>query len=268
MSFQTLSNQFNSILSQYQNMYQEYISTLDSSNNTLMAIPNSTFTGQSILNNLQNSSIQACQSSCSSNTSCSGATFNESNNMCTLSSGSGNVVNANNSTAFVQQGLYYSYQLQQLNLQLTSINQKMQTLAASSESQYYKNKQNSESQEQILQKNYQVLNQEREEINKMVANYETLNQAYEEGSINVTSNYYSYIVLLLITLLLIFLLVKFSFNGEQRGGGSNLKREAGFLLGIMVVFLGLSKTFNSYNGYIFISILVIAYIIAKIKLYQ
>jgi hypothetical protein len=52
------------------------------------------------------------------------------------------------------------------------------------------------------------------------------------------------------------------------GGGSNFKNESVFLFGIMIVFLGLSKIFNNYNSYIFISILAIAYIIAKIKLYQ
>ena len=269
MSFQTLNQQFNSILSQYQSMYQEYISTLDSSsNNTLMAIPNSTFSGQSVINTTQNSSLSACQTSCSSNTSCSGASFNQSNNTCTLSSGTGNVVNAQNYTAFVQQGLYYSYQLQQLNAQLTSINQQMETLAASSESQYEQNQQSAQQQAQVLQQNYQVLNQDREQINQMIVNYETLNQAYTDGSLNVTSNYYSYIVLLLITILLVFLLVKFSLTGQQSGGGSNFKNEAIFLFGIMIVFLGLSKIFNNYNSYIFVSILAIAYIIAKIKLYQ
>jgi hypothetical protein len=268
MSFQTLNEQFNSILSQYQNMYQEYISTLDSSDNTLMAIPNSTFSGRSIINTSQNSSVDVCQSSCSSNTSCSGASFNESNNTCTLSSGSGNVVSAQNSTAFVQQGLYYSYQLQQLNTQLSSINQQMLTLASSSQSQYEQNQQNNQQKAQVLQQNYNVLNQDMEQINQMVLSYETLNEAYNDGSLNLTSNYYSYIVLLLITILLVFLLVKFSITGQQSGGGSNFKNEAVFLFGIIVVFLGLSKIFNNYNSYIFVSILAIAYIIAKMKLNQ
>ena len=268
MSFQTVNEQFNSILSQYQSVYQEYISTLDSSNNTLMAIPNSTYTGQSIISTTQNSSLGDCQTSCSANTSCSGASFNQTNNTCTLSSGSGNVVSAQNYTAFVQQGLYYSYQLQQLNAQLTSINQQMEAIASSSESQYQENQQSSQQQAQVLLQNYQVLNQEREQINQMITNYETLNEAYNDGTLNVTSNYYSYIVLLFITILLVFLLVRFSITGQQTGGGSNFKNEAFFLFGIMIVFLGLSKIFNNYNSYIFISILAIAYIIAKIKLYQ
>ena len=243
------------------------MNSLDSANNTLFTIPNTTFNGENVLNNIQNSSIESCQSSCSSNTSCSGASFNNSTNECVLSSGSGNIISAQNYTAIVQQGLYYSYKLQQLNSQLTSINQQMEELASSSENQYQQNQLTSQEQGQILQQNYQVLNKDRENIHKMVSNFESINQAYTEGSLNVTSNYYSYIVLLLITLLLIFLLVKFSVTGQQGGGGAgSFKKESLFLLGIMVVFLGLSKIFNNFNIYIFVSILAIAYIIAKIKL--
>ena len=269
MSFQTLSDQFNNILNQYQSVYQDYISALDSSsNNALIAIPNTTFNGQSIINTMQGSSLSACQTACSANSSCSGAAFNSSNSTCSLSSGTGNIVNAQNSTAIVQEGLYYSYQLQQLNTQLTSLNQQMQAIASSNEAKYETTQQTSQQKEQILQQNYQVLNQEREQINKMILSFETVNQAYDEGTINVNSNYYSYIALLFITLLLVFLLVKFSLTGQQRGGGSNFKNEVFFLFSIMVVFLGLSKIFNNYNVYIFVSILLIAYTIAKIKLNQ
>lgn len=266
MSFQTLSSQFNSILSQYQNTYDEYISTLNSYESTLMAIPSSGFTGQSIINTTQNSSVDACKSSCLSNTSCSGASFNAYNNTCTLNSGNGIIVNATNSTAIVNSSLYYSYKLQQLNAKLTSINKQMQTFATSSQTQYQKNQLNNLQKEADLQQNYQVLNQEKDQINTMILSHETLNQYYTDGLLNVTSNYYSYIVLLLVTLLLVFLLIKFSLSGQQNGGGSNFKNESFFLFGIMVSFLGLSTIFNNYSIYIFVSILAIAYIIAKIKL--
>jgi len=269
MSFQILSDQFNNILNQYQSVYQDYIIALDnSSNNTLTSVPNTTYNGQTIINTLQDSSLSACQTACSANSSCSGASFNTYNSTCSLSSGNGSIVNAQNSSAIVQQGLYYSYQLQQLNAQLSSLNQQMQAIASSSEAKYENNQQTSQQKEQILQQNYQILNQERQQINNMINSFETLNQAYDEGTINVNSNYYSYIALLFITILLIFLLVKFSLTNQQGGGGSNFKNEVFFLFGIMVVFLGLSKVFNNYNVYIFVSILLIAYIIAKMKLNQ
>ena len=62
-----------------------------------------------------------------------------SNNNCTLSSGTGNIVNATNSTAIVQKGLYYSYQLQNLNQQLMDINQQINTAVNQSNTEYQNN---------------------------------------------------------------------------------------------------------------------------------
>lgn len=273
MSLQTLSNQFNSILTQYQNLYQEYISTLntntDTSSNIFVTVDNTSYSGGSIISTTTNTSLDACQTSCTSNTSCTGATFNAATNTCNISSGNGTIVNAANSTAIVQQSLSYSYQLQQLNAQLLAINQQMQSSAENSATQYQTTHAENTQQAQILQQNYQLLNEEKVQIDNMVREYETLSQAYNNGNINVTSNYYSYIVLLLISILLIFLLIKFSLTGQQRGGGINsFKNEAMFLFGIMIVFLGLSKIYKNYDSYIFVAILAISYVIAKIKLNQ
>jgi len=57
----------------------------------------------------------------------------------------------------------------------------------------------------------------------MIIEYETLNSALENGNINVTSNYYSYIALLIIAILLIFLFFNFYFTGSQSGGGNNIE---------------------------------------------
>jgi hypothetical protein len=266
MNFETLSNQFNSILTQYQNTYQDYINSLDTSNNSLMTISNASLNGTQI-SVTPSSTVEACQSSCSANTSCSGATFNSTNNNCTLNSGNGSVTSTTNNTAIVQQNLYYSYQLQQLNNQLMSINQEMMENAKNNTALYNTNKQQTQQMSNIIQQNYNVLAGERAEINRMIDEYATINAAYDNGTITVNSNYTNYIVLLLITILLVFLLIKFSVTGDQRGGSkNNFKLEAGFLLSIMIVFLGLSKVYNNYNIYIFVSILLIAYIISKLKL--
>ena len=75
----------------------------------------------------------------------------------------------------------------------------------------------------ILQKNYNTLEQERGQIMDLITQYETLNSAHESGVINVTSNYYKYILYIIIAIFLIILLIKFSLSGEQRGGGNSNK---------------------------------------------
>jgi len=223
---QTLSNQFNTLLTEYQNTYTEFMNVINSNDTSFTTVENSVFSGASVINTNTVSNINDCTTACSSNTSCSGATFTpnsstNSNSNCTLSSGSGNIVNLKNSTAIVKKGLYYSYQLQNLNQQLMDINQEINNTINKSNTKHQNNLDQINQRGESLQKNYVVLTDEREHINLMIREFETLNQAQQNSDINVTMNYYNYIVLLFVAILLILLLLRFSVSSEQTGGGRN-----------------------------------------------
>jgi len=232
---ENLSNQFNNLLTQYQDTYQDFVNTISSSNNnTLTSVDNSAFVSGNNINTIQNSSVSNCMSSCSSTQSCSGATFDNNQNTCTLSSGNGNIINSQNQTAIVKQALYYSNQLQQINNELTNVNNSMMNLANSSSNSFQQTQQTSQEKAQILQQNYNTLEQERREIEVMIREYETLNSAYENGNINLTSNYYRYIMYVLIVIFLIFLLLRFGLTSEQRGGGNNkFSQFSPFIFGLL-----------------------------------
>jgi NADH:ubiquinone oxidoreductase subunit 3 (subunit A) len=268
MTTQKLSEQFNDILTQYQGLYQEYISVVNSPDNTYMVVPNTLFVGQNKIQSISNMTVEKCISACTTNASVSGASFDTNTGNCILSSGNGNLVNDTTSASIVPKSVFYSYQLQQLNSQLLSINKQMMSNAQTNQSNYQLSRLQNVEQDQLLHRNYQTLTQQRREISRMLKSYENADAAYEDGNINVTANYYTYIVLLFVTILLAFLLVKFSVTGKQSGGGSNFKTEALFLLGIMVVFLALSKILNNLHSFNFIAILLFAYLVAKIKLNQ
>ena len=210
-----LSNEFNTLLTQYKDTYQDYINVINSNDKTFTTMPNFSFVGENNINTLNNSSLTSCQTSCSENTQCSGATFNDISQICRLSSGEGSIINTKHSTAIVQQAIFYSYKLQELNSQLSYINNQIM--------EKYKNNikdlQYSQERSNALNNNYNVLANERFEIEQMIRQYETLNTAYQDGNINTNSNYYIYITLLSITIILLFLLVKYSFPNQQRGGG-------------------------------------------------
>jgi NADH:ubiquinone oxidoreductase subunit 3 (subunit A) len=216
-----LSNKFNNLLTQYQETYQDFVNAISSDNNTLTSIKDSAFTGVSNINTIQNSSVNKCKSSCSSTESCSGATFDNNQKTCTLSSGNGNIVNSQNQTAIVKQALYYSHQLQNINNKLTDTNNSMMNLANSNTDNYKQTTQMTREKSQILQQNYNTLEEERIQIEELIRQYETLNSAYENGNINVTSNYYSYIMYLLIAIFLVSLLFKLNLTSEQSGGGGS-----------------------------------------------
>lgn len=215
---EVLSNQFNSLLTQYQNTYQDFT---NSSTSSFVSVPNTAYVGGTNLNVIQNSNINSCISSCESTASCSGATFSDAQNSCTLSSGTGNIISSTNQSAIVQQALYYSYQLQQLNQQLSSVNSSMMALSKSSQDSYNKNQTQTNANNAALEQNYNTLESERGEIEKIIKQYETLSTAYDSGTIYVTSYYYSYIMYFMVVIALMGVLFKFGLMDSsqiQRGG--------------------------------------------------
>lgn len=268
MSIQTLINKYNSILVEYKKTYQDYINSLNLNSSDLYTVPNTYFNGEDILSVTQGSSVSSCKSSCLANNSCSGATYNSKYDKCAMNSGDGDLVEYPNSIGIVHPAVYYSYKLENLNDQLISLNIQISNLISADQTKYIQNLPDIQQHQQIIQQNYHNLNIDRAKIQRMLYSYKQLNQNYDESELVLTSNYYTYIGLFLITILLVFLLIKFSMSGQQSGGGNNFKNEAIFLFSIMVVFLFLSNFFKNYNAYILISAILIAYIILKMKLKQ
>lgn len=235
-----LSNKFNSLITQYQDTYQQFLNTINSNNDTLTTVSNSSFIGKRNINTIKSSSVDNCMSSCTSNASCSGATFDNNLNTCTLSSGRGNIINSKNKIAIVKQALYYSNQLRQINNKLLSLNNSMMQYANSNMNNYLETQKMNDEKAKILQNNYRTLEQERGQIGEMIRQYETLNSAYENGNINVTSNYYLYIVYLFIAIVLVFLFIRTNTSINQVGGG-HMKVSP-----LLLIFLSVIIILNAY----------------------
>jgi hypothetical protein len=267
---QNLNDQFNSILSEYQNTYQEYIKIINSDSNDLMIVKDFMYNGGSSIS--EKSKIvygNRCLELCQDTELCTGANYDKRRKKYSLISGDGNLIELKGNKAIVQKGVYYSYKLQQLNNELMQLNKQISTNVSTSSSVYQQNQQQQMTQTQAIEQNYQVLEAEREHINEMVSQYQTLQEATSDGEINVTMYYYNYIILAFIVFLLVLLLIKYSVTGQQNGGsvvGNRFYKEAMFLFGLMTVFLALSGIFNNIKGFIFVAVLLIAYLIIKMKL--
>ena len=104
-------------------------------------------------------------------------------------------------------------------------------------------------------------------IEKLEKEYVTLNAADKNSQLVVTEYYSKYIVLVFVTLLLVLLLLKFAITGgEQVGGGNNFIKESIFLLMLMVVSIGLAPVINNLNAYVFLTLIIISYIVIKMKI--
>jgi lipopolysaccharide export LptBFGC system permease protein LptF len=236
----TLTNQFNSVLSQYQETYQKFLDSLNdiNSNVNLVTLENSALFGGDVISKNKLSNITDCLTTCTTDMSCNGANFYTEDGTCSTIKNPKNVIPANKTTALVNPALYYNYQLQQLNKQLTDINKQIIILVNQQD-----NSNNSDkilNQQKIVTNNFNILNEERDKIMKMNDELNTINSANINSSLNVSMYYYRYIILLFIVGLMIFILISFS-SSEQRGGGNNFKRDSIFLLLIIIFCLGVSQ---------------------------
>ena len=210
-NLQTLTQQYNSTLNQYQRVYEDYINALNVSVNSGTSTTDFT------------ASTQAQQ---------------------------------------------YQVQLQKLNNQLILINKQILIIIQTTPSQINNIDRQNKIQEYKLKQNYDELVSERDKLRSIINEYQTLDK--ETGYTNevVTSYYSRYIVLLFITILLFLLLFRYSLlsNTRQSGGGSNVKSDIVFLFSIMIIFMGLANVFTHINMLIFLTTVIIIYVIIKTKL--
>ena len=259
-SIQDLKNKFNSKLTEYKEIYDRYVNLLNANDKSFMQLPDSSFIGEHNLKVLANSTISDCQSSCISNTTCTGATFISPSNDCTLSSGEGSIIPANNMTAITYQVLYYKKRLGELNTEMTDLNQQIMVLFKNTDEQSLQTNANIEEQENILIQNNEILLKDRSEIKKMSREFQTLNAAYNDKTIILNANYSNYIVLLFVGIFLILLLMRYGISGPQSGGGVGGKVKQNitiymilicillFLIFILLVIITQQNNENQYQN--------------------
>jgi hypothetical protein len=197
------------------------------------SIQNALYNGTMDLGQGEAASLQECQASCENTSGCTGAIYNKGNNndsMCLLRGGNGNVSSADeNSYAIIPKEKQLLLIIQNINKQLTDINQEIQTIS-SNNAQLANSQTNSRiGKSKELMNQFQQLIKEKTKINNMVSEFDKLDQVQDEGLVVITKNYYSFVLLLLLAILFIFILYKTSFTSSvaeqtsvMMGGGSKL----------------------------------------------
>ncbi len=236
LNLETLRTNYKNLLIQYQQAVANYVNYIkqDSSSNNMVekyvTVNGKQFLGSSALSQNNSATLNDCIASCSSNPKCSGATYNQTNYkqpMCFLRTGDGNLVNGLSSdVAIVPKGKQLLSIVQNINNQLNETNTKILDLAEQAKPTYNELNIEKESENETLVKQYAQLQAERVKIDKMMSEYESLDQSQSEGTIETNKNYYVYILLCIIAILIIFLFIKFSSSSSttqqpmyQSGGG-------------------------------------------------
>lgn len=234
LDLETLNTEYKNLLIQYQQAVINYVNYLkqdvsgnDLSNN-MIQIQGTQYLGAKALSQNNSPTVDQCQASCANTPGCSGATFNGKNYnqpMCLLRSGDSDIVNGlPDDYAIVPKGKQLLLIVQKINIQLSDINTKIQTKTTSGQPIYEKLNQEKAVENNNLKVQFKQLVGEREKINKMLLEYQTLDQTQVEGSIVTSKNYYSYILLCIVSVLVVILLFKFlGTNTTTQNTGSMLQ---------------------------------------------
>ena len=244
MDLENLNSQYSNLLIEYEQAVANYAALIqqqDTSGSTsyLMNITNKAFWGSGSLSSSTASSTTQCSALCLNASGCSGATYNMNTQVCSLRSGEGSLVTADSSSvALIPEATYLLLNMQSINNQLITINQ--QILDSTNAGQPEFNTQYSERQVKAgeLVQNYMKLNEERERINQMIQSFEDLNQEEIDGSINISQNYTSFVLLLILALVFIYVTYILSVQPSSNSMTTNTTMfQQGGKLGISTFFI-------------------------------
>ena len=182
----------------------------------MSTVNGSSYWGTSSVGENVSQTLQQCEASCANTAGCTGATFNPPHDgqvNCFLRGGDSNLsLGSDNDYAIIPTSQKLLLIIQNINQQLTDVNSQIQEKTNSSQPLY-----NEQSEQRGLQTTELIgqfiqLNQEREKINQMLDEYQTLDQAQTQGDIMINQNYYSFLLLLGLAIVILIILYKFGFS--------------------------------------------------------
>lgn len=217
LNLETLIKEYDILLIQYNQVQNDYIHYLQNQNINprLVTIKNSAFWGKSGISSSNIKDMNTCVALCSNTPGCSGATFNKTNgseNNCWLRSGEGMVIaGSEDQYAIIPESINYLLTLEQLNLKLKDVNNKILQIFQSNDTLFKNIDKTRIEKYQLLKQNYKYLELQRLKILNELKKYNNLEEQYNQSQLIVQKNYYNYILLLFI-LILCFLLLSDSFT--------------------------------------------------------
>jgi hypothetical protein len=242
MDLENMQQNYSNLLLQYKRAVTDYISSLNNQqSDELVSIQGMAYTGTGSAGQSTANTLQDCEAACSSNSSCSGATFVAGK--CNIRTGDSSILpSSNDSYVIIPKSKQLLINMENLNRQLLILNKAIINKINNIQPVYDDLIVENDEKSQELIKNYEELEIERENIAKLLEQYETLDRTENENKININQNYYSYILLFLLAIAVIFLLFKISSptnlsNTPSFQYGGQLNVNAYYILFIIIMLV-------------------------------
>jgi hypothetical protein len=267
MDLESLRQKYSNLLIQYKAAVADYVNYLNRISTTVnsnydssasnykinseqyTSLQGMAFNGSGTAGQSDATTLQECEASCANLSNCTGATF--VSDKCLVRTGDSPIVPAgNDSYAIIPKSKQLLLNMEDINQQLLDTNKELTKKINIVEPIFDKISQDATTKNQDLINNYKVLNQERENILNLLRQYETLESVDNENLVKINQNYYSFILLSILAIAIIFLLYKFSFSGNTtppivQSGGELTSNIYYIIFVILLVTIGI----NCYNKY-------------------
>ena len=217
----------------------------------MVSIKGATYWGTSSVGQNNSATLQECKASCAQTNGCTGATFNANatqRQSCLLRGGDSSVMTGTNDDyAIITKGKQLLNIVKTVNQKLSDVNQKIQKITASEQAAYKTQSQERHFKTADLETQFKELNKERDQISRLSDKYQTLDQAQIQTGLTVTQRYYTFVLLALLVIIVVYLLFRFvagssSATGLQSGGKSllNIGGPAYLILfGMILLIIGI-----------------------------
>jgi hypothetical protein len=207
----------------------------------LVAIKGYAFNGTGTAGPSNSTNMQACQAECARLPNCTGATF--VSNKCSLRTGDSPILSSsNNSYAIIPKRKQLLLNMENINQQLLAVNMELMNKFKMGGPIIDRNISENNNNTNKLTKNYQKLMAERDEIIDLLKQYETIDSSQDENQIKITQNYYSYILLSILAIAMLFLLFTVYSQSDQANTssvqyGNNLTMATYYIILFMILLM-------------------------------
>ena len=244
LQLQTLEVQYETKLTEYKSAFASYVTTVKSQTNanSYVILPGKKFMGTASVSDNSNSSSSQCQALCSSNTSCTGATFNSISGVCKLRKGDGLISDsASSDIAIVTKSKEQLDNLEKINSQLIYINDQMVAITRRINPSVNENDSTIVTNNNFLVTNNTALLAEQVKIKNMLNKFNDLDQEYNDQTLNVERNNARYYLWFIIMIVALILTSKFLFFPEARGDAFSIILWSIIIICIIIATLHLNN---------------------------
>jgi hypothetical protein len=233
LKLESLNIKYNNLLIEYRQAVLNYSVFLKENNEKdMISFQGTKYFGLSSIAENKLSNIKECETTCANTPSCTGATYNIDTQICKLSSGNGNITTGlPNEFAIVSKGNHLLSIVEKINNELMNVNNEIQQ-----NNNDLKPIQTQQSGVELIDR-FNILSKEREKINKLLNETNTLDQSINQSTLITNRNYFSFILLLGVAVIIICVFIwGIRTNTIGQSGGSKLDINAYYII-LVIAFI-------------------------------